>query len=83
MSLVHLLEQRIQILSLKQFKCDRHVSLVHLVIAKENHTSFEFNLVYLFEVTPFLDEFKDIMPEGLLDELPLMIDIQHAMDLAP
>ena len=33
------------------------------------------------EVTPVIKKFSDVFPEDLPDKLPLMCDIQHAIDL--
>jgi len=35
------------------------------------------------EVAPVIDEFVDVFPEDLSDQLPPMCDIQHAIDLVP
>ncbi|XP_058106908.1 uncharacterized protein LOC131250640 [Magnolia sinica] len=35
------------------------------------------------EVTSVLEEYSDVFPKDLLDELPLMRDIRHAIDLIP
>ena len=56
-------------------------SIVFVLVARELHgkTCKE----QLEEVKSVLQEFKDVFPEELLDHLPPMRDIQHAIDFMP
>jgi len=53
------------------------IILTALEVPKESITSIP------CEVAPMIDEFADVFPEDLSDQLPPMHDIQHAIDLIP
>ena len=64
--------------------CERVVfqeSIVFVLVAKELHG--ETREEQPEEVKSVLQDFKDVFPEELLDHLPPMRDIQHAIDFVP
>ena len=58
-------------------KGNRVILLTTWELPKESVTSIP------FEITPVIDEFADVFPKDLLDQLPPLHDIQHAIDLVP
>ena len=56
-------------------------SIVFVLVARELHE--ETREEQLEEVKSVLQEFKDVFLEELLDHLPPMLDIQHAIDFVP
>ena len=53
----------------------------YTLVARE--TEPETELQILGHIKPILEEFSDARPKDMLDELPLMRDIQHVIDLNP
>jgi len=53
------------------------IVLVAREVGKESHQTI------LPEVTPIITDFADVFPNDLSDQLPLMRNIQHAIDLVP
>ena len=58
-------------------KGNRIILLTTREVPKESVTSIP------LEITPVIDEFADVFPEDLPDQLPPLRDIQHAIDLVP
>ena len=56
-------------------------SIVFVLVVREHHG--ETHEEQPEEVKSVFQEFKDVFPKELLDHLPPMRDIQHAIDFAP
>ncbi|XP_022852355.1 uncharacterized protein LOC111373989 [Olea europaea var. sylvestris] len=78
-------DSRIQLLSLKDFEREgQDTGLMFALVAKTcSRTSPDSPIDIPPEVSPLLEEFNDILPFDLPNELPSMQDIQHAIDLVP
>ena len=75
-------ESNLNLISAKELKreIDRG-SPVWILVTKEAQDQPK--LEYPKEILDLLEEFKDVYPEDLPDQLPPLRDIQHAIDLVP
>ena len=55
--------------------------IFNLIVADNFTMPFESTFNHSLDVSPLLDEFSDVMPDELLDKLPPLKDIQHAIDV--
>ena len=70
----------LQLISAREFECEvEEGHPIFVVMARE--TIEETSHTHLEEVAPILQEFQDVFPEDLPEDLPPMRDIQHAIDL--
>jgi len=72
----------INLITAKAFSLDVEKGAPFVILAAKEITK-ESNTMIPPEVTPVIAEFADVFPEDLLDKLPPMRDIKHAIDLVP
>ena len=70
----------ISLITAKAFSQDVEKGAPFVILATKEITK-DPNTAIPPEVTPVIAEFADVFPEDLLDKLPPMRDIQHAVDL--
>ena len=63
----------------KDFSQDVKKGAPFVILATKEITK-ESNTAIPHKVTPVIAEFADVFPEDLPDKLPVMRDIQHAID---